>query len=513
MTLQDIFSWVLKSSINSSFMILGILLYKRVKKNFNNADVNYYLWFIPIVKLCIPFLPSRSFSLFDIHGQGISSKLSIDIQHIEHGIQKIGDTNHIANIDYPISTVSNTHPIVSIVIFGALIWVTIGLFFIGLMIVKIYRTQYIINKSRVIKDIKTKSIVNECRQFMNIKKDIAIYVTNDIKSPAICGIVKPKILLPHNIFHSIDDNKLRYVFLHELAHYKRKDIIMYYIIEMIKAIHWFNPIVRIGLNHMKDECEIHSDKMVLSYLESKDRIEYGHMIIDMLVRIKNKPTNQVLVMQIIDKKSNIKRRINMIINYKKDRVPKKIITFVAIGVLASILLTTPKPYAQETKNTDMINLNSILNSSNDKNVESQTVTKDVNKQIVMLWPEGSEEHLVSSKFGKRICIISGVRVETIHKGIDIATVKGEEVLAVMDGEVVSVEESEVYGKSIVLKHNDSLTTVYRNCADVTVMAEQKVKAGAKLGVVQVFKQTTGPHLHFEVLLNNELVDPSDYLIK
>ncbi|NLC16282.1 MAG: M23 family metallopeptidase [Clostridiales bacterium] len=102
-----------------------------------------------------------------------------------------------------------------------------------------------------------------------------------------------------------------------------------------------------------------------------------------------------------------------------------------------------------------------------------------------------------------------------HLGIDFAAEDGTPVVAVLDGKVEDVDTNNILnGCIVVIKHSDSLTTVYKSLNNVTVKKGDSVKAGDKIGEVSAsmgIEKDMGPHLHFEVMVNGKLVNPNDYL--
>lgn len=102
-----------------------------------------------------------------------------------------------------------------------------------------------------------------------------------------------------------------------------------------------------------------------------------------------------------------------------------------------------------------------------------------------------------------------------HKAVDIKGPDGATVVAVADGEVLSVESNYLTGTVITIKHNDKLQTVYASLGEnVDVKVGDKVKSGQKIGVISTTaknESSDGPHLHFEVLLDGVKVDPNLYL--
>lgn len=102
-----------------------------------------------------------------------------------------------------------------------------------------------------------------------------------------------------------------------------------------------------------------------------------------------------------------------------------------------------------------------------------------------------------------------------HKGIDIKGEDNAEVMAGYDGEVLSIENNYLCGTIITIKHSDSLQSVYSSLDEnVSVSVGDAVKAGQVIGRVSTSAKSEsadGPHLHFEILLNNVKTDPALYL--
>ena len=110
---------------------------------------------------------------------------------------------------------------------------------------------------------------------------------------------------------------------------------------------------------------------------------------------------------------------------------------------------------------------------------------------------------------------STLNVWQSHKAIDFAAEEGTDVYAVMDGKVTEVTYNYLMGNIVKLDVGGGITVVYASLAnDVPVKAGDSVTKGSVIGKVSDTAKSEandGPHLHLEVLLNNELVDPNLYL--
>jgi murein DD-endopeptidase MepM/ murein hydrolase activator NlpD len=118
---------------------------------------------------------------------------------------------------------------------------------------------------------------------------------------------------------------------------------------------------------------------------------------------------------------------------------------------------------------------------------------------------------VSSPFAYREDPYTGKR--TFHYGIDIATNFGNPIVATADGIVLSLGNDKMSGRSIVLSHGGGITTHYLHLSRFLVRAGQKVKRGDVIGLVGKSGKALGPHLHYEVRINNRPKNPYDYILE
>lgn len=119
---------------------------------------------------------------------------------------------------------------------------------------------------------------------------------------------------------------------------------------------------------------------------------------------------------------------------------------------------------------------------------------------------------ITSGFGTRTDPITGQR-GVFHSGIDFGAPGGTDVLAAEGGRVLVAEWYGGYGNTVIINHGQGLWTLYAHLRNnsITVKVGDVVQRGDKIGEVGTTGRSTGNHLHFEVRLNSERVDPSDYL--
>ena len=96
-----------------------------------------------------------------------------------------------------------------------------------------------------------------------------------------------------------------------------------------------------------------------------------------------------------------------------------------------------------------------------------------------------------------------------HPGIDIACAEGTPVLATATGEVVMTGFDEVYGNIVVIKHNDSITTLYGHNKETLVEPGERVLPGSRLALSGNTGKSTAPHVHYEIRINDEPINPME----
>ena len=124
-----------------------------------------------------------------------------------------------------------------------------------------------------------------------------------------------------------------------------------------------------------------------------------------------------------------------------------------------------------------------------------------------LWPLTSG--WLSSKFGSRMDPLTGQN--DFHSGLDISAERGTPVHATADGEVQLASFNGNYGNCIEVEHGLGITTRYGHLSRFVVRSGQKVKRGDVIGYVGATGRTTGPHLHYEILMNGQAINPLKFL--
>lgn len=140
----------------------------------------------------------------------------------------------------------------------------------------------------------------------------------------------------------------------------------------------------------------------------------------------------------------------------------------------------------------------------DKETEKTAMEKDAEKAKKICKFQKPLSGKITSEFGERE--VTSKVMSANHKGIDIAANSGTSIKAAIEGTVSVASQNSEYGKFIKIVNGDAMT-VYAHCQKLKVKEGEKVKIGQTIATVGSTGNSTGPHLHFEIRLDNRYINP------
>ena len=138
---------------------------------------------------------------------------------------------------------------------------------------------YITGKHKKAVRLTENTVLNEVKKELKIKRHIKIRMSPDIQSPMLVGVLFPVIYIP---CREIPDENMRMVFLHELTHYKIKDLIIKWLSVFVNAVHWFNPLAYLLCANVSEACEVSCDMAVVRGLSEEEKKIYMHTILSLV---------------------------------------------------------------------------------------------------------------------------------------------------------------------------------------------------------------------------------------
>ncbi len=133
---------------------------------------------------------------------------------------------------------------------------------------------------REVADADILRLLEECRHQCGIQRPVRLRLSDRPIGPATLGLFRPQIVLPGSLIHSLDPGELRMVFLHEMNHVRRLDVLWDQLAAVLAAVHWFNPAAWWALYRLRDTRELACDAAVLSHLGSGHARPYGELVVN-----------------------------------------------------------------------------------------------------------------------------------------------------------------------------------------------------------------------------------------
>ncbi|MBU5445583.1 M56 family metallopeptidase [Paenibacillus sp. MSJ-34] len=366
--LTALFQWFLTTSIMASLLVIMILLIKWVFKKQLSLRIHYFLWIILLLRLILPFAPESSFSIFNIFALNVNPMpMSSDVEsrsvslHNAPGIltQDLpGESSKpVAGKDEVIHNPHATEPFPDFAAghtWRASIWNYVAvLWILGITVLLIYMIRMnVLFKKKVVKNSKIvesslSSILERCKITMGVKATIPLLITNAVSGPTLYGLFRPKLLLPKRTIETLRDDELEHIFLHELAHYRRKDIEFNALFICMLVIHWFNPVIWYAYCRMRQDQELACDGLALSHINQSNIASYGHTILR-LVEMNSTMNRFTSIAHFSSNKTQLKKRILMIKYFDKKKYRWSLPGVLLIALLGGCVLTNANSSAEQT---------------------------------------------------------------------------------------------------------------------------------------------------------------------
>lgn len=324
-------------------IIIGILLLaKHLLKNSLTNRMHYNLWFLLLGLLLVPFIPVqpiRFLQIFTWFGNMKNDSTSPTGTAInETAAQNQPNTANWMN-DFSISVSRRTPDAIGLILL--ILW-GIGIFVMIVLIAKsILRFNYIRNSALPLQNPAVRRLYHDCLDEMHISKPISVYSTAFLQSPVIVGLFKPCIYLPIHLISDYNANDIKYMLMHELEHYKYKDALANYFMNIAGVLYWFNPLVWYSLKEMKNDREVACDTSVLKLLDEDDYENYGNTLINFAQKISLTPFPFAFESNTIGISGSMKqmqKRIRNIANYHPASFRKNLHSAFAYIMIALFLL-------------------------------------------------------------------------------------------------------------------------------------------------------------------------------
>jgi len=273
--LYDVFKTVLILSLFGFGITALLLLLKPITAKRLPARWQYCVWITLLISMVFPaykLIPKKEAQKLSIVPQNQTVQTTVQPHEETHP-----DT--VVTYDTPIEYREvNLSPKISIRLFDliAYIWGAGVLIFLLVVIISYFR--FLCRKSKNSVKISDNKIFSEVKKELKIKKHIRLKASSDIGSPILVGVLFPTVYIP---CREIPDDNMRMVLLHELTHYKRKDLLIKWFAVLVNAVHWFNPLCYLACANLSEACEVSCDMSVTKNMSEDEQKLYMQTILNL----------------------------------------------------------------------------------------------------------------------------------------------------------------------------------------------------------------------------------------
>lgn len=333
--LQAVFYSVLKLSIIASIAAISVMVFRLVLSKKLPRIYCYGLWAIVLVRLLFPFSFTSVLSIFNIlpAPEVIMTQSSQYPLSIIQGKAASEVSNNTLGGSLPVAashtSVNLTQTLTFVV---SCIWLAGAAGLCLFSIFAYYRAWYRLKEAVLYKD---NTLISKCSEKLKLKRKVQIYTSNRLYTPVVCGLIKPRIILPLALAQDCDEIELTHIITHELVHIKRFDYLLKLISMLALCVHWFNPVIWLSFTLSQKDMEMSCDEKVISVCDNDIRREYAASLIKLAVKQDVLLNGGLLAFG----ESDIKSRIKGIMKFKKPKLwlgASAIIILIAIG---AVLLT------------------------------------------------------------------------------------------------------------------------------------------------------------------------------
>ena len=343
--MSSFFLEIVNMSISASWIVLAVLLLRLLLKKAPKW-ITVLLWGIVAVRLICPFSIESAMSLIpssetintDIMVEGDSMlENDIVVEHkplIDTGVSIINDAvNPIIEENFspepemePQGDISMT-PMRGII--SILSWAWVG----GMVVMLAYT---VISYLRVKNKIGTAVLLRD-----------NIYQSENVVSPFVLGVVKPRIYLPFNM----DEQDMEHVIAHENAHIRRKDHLWKPFGFLLLTLHWFNPFIWLGYVLLCRDIELACDEKVVKEFDNQQKADYAQALLTCSVNRR-----VIAACPIAFGEVGVKDRVKSVLNYKKPAFWIIIVAILASSIAAVCFLTDPVSKEEESEVSEEIDV-------------------------------------------------------------------------------------------------------------------------------------------------------------
>jgi beta-lactamase regulating signal transducer with metallopeptidase domain len=370
-SLESILFGVFEASWQASILALLVVLLQKTLRSRLNPRWSYALWLVVLLRLALPIVPESPVSLFghsqadravEIHPVLVDPSFDVSPLHASAAADPIAEL--------PANPIVPARSELSLTALLAIVWAAGALILLALTFRANRRFLLKIRRGVEITDHSIMEILAAAKSDLKIRRHVRLVESPEIQSPAIVGIFKPTLLLPADFQRKFENHELRFIFLHELAHLKRGDTVVQWIVAVLQSLHWFNPVVWLVLGRIRADREGATDALVLSHAGEEEKERYGLMLVKLLEHFSGRYSLAPSV-GVLEGREHMKLRFSLISRFKKGGYRWSVLGILLVVTLSVVGLTKAAPKTVESEKAEATDQQTISEASSDVVADAQ----------------------------------------------------------------------------------------------------------------------------------------------
>ncbi|ALZ63176.1 Regulatory protein BlaR1 [Bacillus cereus] len=360
--LPHFFDWLIETSLMASILVGFILCIKVLFRNKLTPRWQYMLWIVLMIRLLLPWSPDSSYSIYSLlsYSSSVSEVIPKNMPATENIVNIESDrkvelesnSKMVTKTSEPeVKVSSEKQTTFSLYKLALYVWLAGVIVLAAITFLTNRRLYSYIKKQPDIRDEQVATVFNRCKQSMKMKKVVSLRLAGKIASPTVFSFFRPKVLLSKKHMKILNEQQLQYVFYHELAHIKRNDVAVNWIMYSLILLNWFNPILWYAYFCMREDQELACDAYALTFIDKEEQIAYGHTIITLLQHYSYQVPS---LANLSRNKRTLKRRIIMIKKFQKKSYRLSLLGIIAIVAIASLSLFNARTTEGKEKQEDKV---------------------------------------------------------------------------------------------------------------------------------------------------------------
>lgn len=410
--MKELFIQIVNMSITASWLVFVIALIRLVFKKAPKSMI-CFLWLFVAIRLIVPFSFESALSLIP-STQVIPDEIievtpnpSVNVQSPSDGLgneTQIVIPNQDANSNVSIPSVEQNVPVQDEIQWLEILpwcWICGILMMVGYAA---YSYQKIVRQVQI-----------------SINKEENIWICDDLSSPFILGVLKPRIYVPSYL----SETEIKYVLAHEKAHLKRFDHLWKPLGYTLLSIYWFNPVLWAAYLLLCSDIELACDEKVIKTLGDDNKVEYSKTLLSCSV-----PRSMILACPLAFGEVSVKQRVKSVLNYKKP-------AFWVLCVAMAICIALPVFFLSDPERLSNKTLNGLY-----KEMISETSAVVLTMQVPTFDTHMEQDFSKGQNYHKVIC-----------KGVVLAAEEREQfsqVFQIIDEMSESVQNEDINNGDVLL---------------------------------------------------------------